>query len=145
MHGIFTDSEYEIIKDNLNAFKQNFGLPRIEREDANSGFYVFLDGSSVWTQYCYNLDYLNGWLIGCVQTAHNRVAFDPELFAQYISGGKEEHYALDHYEKEVKMIDGHVCYVYSDHTTEAGKKVSIYDTVDAKWLSLNKALKVDAF
>lgn len=28
--------------------------------------------SGLWTQYCYNIDYLNGWLYGAVQ-AINRI------------------------------------------------------------------------
>lgn len=26
--------------------------------------------SGSWTQYCYNIDYLNGWLYGAVQAAN---------------------------------------------------------------------------
>ena len=65
----FTKREMEIIEDNLGAFTANFGAPRIERGDIE-GFYVFTDNSDSWRQYCYNIDYLNGWLYGCVQTAH---------------------------------------------------------------------------
>lgn len=65
----FTKNEMEIIKDNLMSFIANFGKPRIERSDYGESFYVFTDDSDSWRQYCYNIDYLNGWLYGCVQTA----------------------------------------------------------------------------
>ena len=69
---ILQKSEMEIIKDNLVSFIANFGKPRIERGDDGKGFYVFTDNSDSWKQYCYNIDYLNGWLYGCVQTT-NRI------------------------------------------------------------------------
>ena len=67
---IFLKYEFETIKDNLCAFINNFGEPRITREDAGKGFYVFFpadsdDGS--WIQFCYDINYLNGWLYGVVQ------------------------------------------------------------------------------
>lgn len=64
----------EIIKDNLRAFVSNFGEVRIEDEPCSTGFYVYspADADS-YVQYCYNLDYLNGWLYGCVQAVHKRV------------------------------------------------------------------------
>lgn len=69
-----TKREKEIIKDNLRAFISNFGKVRIEREDYGSGFYVFSPAESIsWVQYCYNIDYLNGWLYGCVQGANKNV------------------------------------------------------------------------
>lgn len=65
-----TKKQSEIIKDNYRAFVHNFGEPRIERDDFNNGFYVFLPAdSSSWIQYCYSIDYLDGWLYGCVQGA----------------------------------------------------------------------------
>ncbi len=69
-----TKKQAEIIKDNLNAYKANFGYIRIEAADYSEGFYVFTDEQRVesgsWTQYCYNIDYLNGWLYGAVQAAN---------------------------------------------------------------------------
>lgn len=63
-----TTRQKEIIKDNLNAFKANFGNVRIEKEDAGRGFYVFFPAdSTTWIQFCYDIDYLNGWLYGVVQ------------------------------------------------------------------------------
>lgn len=71
----FTKNQYETIKDNYNAFVANFGTPRIERADYGGGFYVFLPAdANSWIQFCYNIDYLNGWLYGCVQ-AFNRAEF----------------------------------------------------------------------
>jgi hypothetical protein len=65
-----TDYEKLVIKDNLTAFKNNFGNVRIEKEDAGPGYYVFYPAdkdNTSWIQFCYNLDYLNGWLYGVVQ------------------------------------------------------------------------------
>lgn len=71
----FTKNQFETINDNYNAFVANFGTPRIERADYGGGFYVYLpDDSTTWIQFCYNIDYLNGWLYGCVQ-AFNRAEF----------------------------------------------------------------------
>ena len=66
----FTKNEMEIIKDNLMAFIANFGKPRIKRGDDGESFYIFTDDSDSWRQYCYDIDYLNGWLYGCVQAAN---------------------------------------------------------------------------
>ncbi len=74
-HEDMTKRQKEIIKDNLNAYIANFGYIAIEREECGKGFYVFTDeerkASGLWTQYCYNIDYLNGWLYGAVQAACN--------------------------------------------------------------------------
>lgn len=75
----FTKNEMEIIKDNLQAFIANFGKPRITRGDDGESFYVFTDGSDSWRQYCYNIDYLNGWLYGCVQAACGNPKRDEEI------------------------------------------------------------------
>ena len=65
---VFTKRELEIVNDNLQAFTHNFGEPRIEKEDYGKGFYVFYPKeSNSWIQFCYNIDYLNGWLYGVVQ------------------------------------------------------------------------------
>lgn len=66
----FTKRQEEIIKDNLDAFTANFGAPRIVKADYGSGFYVYYpaDNSySSYIQYCYDINYLNGWLYGVVQ------------------------------------------------------------------------------
>ena len=69
-----TKRQKEIIKDNLNAYIANFGYIAIEKDDYGKGFYVFISEerkkSGSWTQYCYNIDYLNGWLYGAVQAAN---------------------------------------------------------------------------
>lgn len=68
-----TTKQKEIIKDNLNAFLANFDYIRIEKEDYGKGFYVFTkENDTSWTQYCYNIDYLNGWLYGAVQAKNKR-------------------------------------------------------------------------
>ena len=63
----------ECIKDNLNAFISNFGDVRIEKEEYGKGYYVYYPvNADTWIQYCYNKDYLNGWLYGCVQAANRK-------------------------------------------------------------------------
>lgn len=63
-----TGKQRETIADNLRAFIHNFGEVRIEKEDYGKGFYVFYPANAdSWTQFCYNIDYLNGWLYGAVQ------------------------------------------------------------------------------
>lgn len=77
-----TEKQKEIIADNLRAYKVNFGYIKIEKEDYGKGFYVFISEEKAkqgsWTQYCYNIDYLNGWLYGCVQGAMGCVKFTEE-------------------------------------------------------------------
>ena len=69
-----TARQMEIIADNLRAYKNNFEYISIEKEDYGRGFYVFTSeerkAQGSWTQYCYNIDYLNGWLYGCVQAVN---------------------------------------------------------------------------
>lgn len=68
-----TQRQKDIIRDNYNAFVANFGEPRIEKEDYGKGFYVYLPAdATTFIQYCYNLDYLNGWLYGAVQAANRK-------------------------------------------------------------------------
>lgn len=66
-----TKRQMEIINDNLRAYKNNFDYIEIVKEDYGKGFYVFTSKEGKeqgsWTQYCYNIDYLNGWLYGAVQ------------------------------------------------------------------------------
>lgn len=68
-----TKREKEIIKDNLRAFVNNFGTVRIEKV-AGYGFYVYMNGAEEgnYIQFCYNIDYLNGWLYGAVQAVNRR-------------------------------------------------------------------------
>jgi hypothetical protein len=65
-----SEKQKEIIKDNLRAFIANFGEVRIEKEDYGKGFYVFSPADSEsYIQFCYDINYLNGWLYGCIQGA----------------------------------------------------------------------------
>ena len=70
-----TAREKEIIKDNLKAYQANFDYICIIKADFGGGFYVYTSKerkeSGSYTQFCYNIDYLNGWLYGCVQVANN--------------------------------------------------------------------------
>lgn len=69
-----TKRQKEIINDNLNAYVANFGDVRIEKEDYGKGFFVFSPADiDSYVQYCYNIDYLNGWLYGAVQAANGRM------------------------------------------------------------------------
>lgn len=77
----------ELIADNLRAFVNNFGEIRITKEDYGKGFYVYYPANSEegnYIQYCYDIDYLNGWLYGVVQGAV-RGEFKP-----YRTGGIKE-------------------------------------------------------
>lgn len=69
-----TSIEKEIIKDNLRAYKNNFGYIEIVKENYGKGFYVFTSlerlSEGNYTQFCYNIHYLNGWLYGAVQAAN---------------------------------------------------------------------------
>lgn len=66
-----TAKQNELIKDNLRAYINNFGYIKIDKADYGSGFYVYTDEQRAttggYTQFCYNIDYLNGWLYGAVQ------------------------------------------------------------------------------
>ena len=62
-----TERERNLIKSNLKAFVYNFGSVRIEKENCGKGFYVFYpEDSDSYIQYCYSIEYLDGWLYGCV-------------------------------------------------------------------------------
>lgn len=66
-----TAKQNELVKDNLRAYINNFGCIKIEQADYGSGFYVYTDeqraATESYTQFCYNIDYLNRWLYGAVQ------------------------------------------------------------------------------
>ena len=66
--GGMTEREKNLIKSNLKPFVHNFGPVRIEKENCGKGFYVFYPADSdSYIQYCYSIEYLDGWLYGCVQ------------------------------------------------------------------------------
>ena len=68
-----TKRQQETIKDNLTAYIANFGYIKIEKGDY-SGFYIYADKQQAdqgyWTEYCENIDYVNGWLYGAVQAVN---------------------------------------------------------------------------
>lgn len=75
-----TAKQKEIIKDNLRAFTANFGEVRIEDADYGGGFYVFYPTESEsWIQYCYSIEFLDGWLYGIVQGAVRGEFKNPKL------------------------------------------------------------------
>ena len=108
----FIKREMEIVKDNLQAYIANFGKPRIERGDDGKSFYVFTDDSSSWRQYCYNIDYLNGWLYGCVKTVNGNPKPDKEMREMCNEAGWRERYAILYGAKVVKNIKGTTCHVF---------------------------------
>lgn len=63
-----TKRQYEIIEKNLHAFLVNFGPVRIESYDGRSfNLYYPADApEGEYIQHCYDIDYLNGFLYGCV-------------------------------------------------------------------------------
>lgn len=68
-----TNRQKEIIADNLRAFVHNFGEVRIEKESYGKGFFVYYPANSdSYIQYCYDINYLNGWLYGVVQGVNRR-------------------------------------------------------------------------
>lgn len=63
-----TKKQMELIKDNLQAFENNFQEVAIIKEISGKGFYVYQDEKlDNYIQYCYDIHYLNGWLYGAVQ------------------------------------------------------------------------------
>ena len=67
---VLTKKEREIIKDNLSAFIVNFGVPRLVRADYGRGLFVFMGDSDSAIHFCYDINYLNGWLYGAVQAVN---------------------------------------------------------------------------
>jgi hypothetical protein len=67
-----TKGQQKYIQDNYNAYIRNFEEPVIIPDDAGRSFYVYRNSEEYtnslgYVQYCYNIDYLNGWLYGAVQ------------------------------------------------------------------------------
>ena len=82
LQAVLTKKELEEVKNNLNSFIVNFGVPRIKRADYGRGLYVYMGESDSYIQYCHNISYFDGWLYGAVQAA-NRAEFK-------MRGGKNE-------------------------------------------------------
>lgn len=72
---VLTKKEREIIKDNLNAFIVNFGVPRFVRADYGRGLFVYMRDSESSIHFAYDINYLNGWLYGAVQAANRTKDF----------------------------------------------------------------------
>lgn len=79
---VFTRAQMEKIRDNLRAYLANFGYLKITKADYGAGFYIYTDEqraeTGAYTQYCYNLDYLNGWLYGAVQAVNGIMKHLPD-------------------------------------------------------------------
>lgn len=71
---MISKKQKEIINDNLRAYESHFKPLCIKKEDFGKGFYVFEVGNESYIQYCYNIDYLNGWLYGAVQSKCKRMS-----------------------------------------------------------------------
>lgn len=69
---VLTKKEFETVRDNLNAFIANFGVPRVVRADYGRGLYVYMGDSGQYIQYCDNINYFDGWLCGAVQAANRK-------------------------------------------------------------------------
>lgn len=69
---VLTKKEMETVKDNLNAFIANFGVPRVVRADYGRGLFVYMGGSDSAIHFCYDINYFNGWLYGAVQAANRK-------------------------------------------------------------------------
>ena len=73
---VFTEEELETVRDNLRAYVNNFDYLTITTDGLGS-FNVYTSkeryeaGST--TQFCYNIDYLNGWLYGAVQAVNKQM------------------------------------------------------------------------
>ena len=133
----FTKSEMEKVEDNLMSYISNFGKPRIKRSDDGNGFYVFSDNSDSWRQFCYNIDYLNGWLYGCVQAIHGNPRRNEEFYYMMMDGGYRERFAVLYGTIEVKVIRTHKCYVftYSSDIEYQDANGATYDTVTNTWIN----------
>ena len=69
---VLTKKEMETVKDNLNAFIANFGVPRVVRADYGRGLFVYMGDSDSAIHFCYDINYFNGWLYGAVQAANRK-------------------------------------------------------------------------
>lgn len=130
-------TEKEIIQDNMQAFIANFGYLRIERDEMGNGFYVFTDNINTYRQYCYNIDYLNGWLYGCVQAANGNPKIDVEMRKMCDSAGYRERYAIMNGKRETKILNGHKCYVFTYSTNDEYQDANgaTYDVVTKSWIN----------
>lgn len=72
---VLTKKERETIKDNLNAFIVNFGVPRLVRADYGRGLFVYMGDSENSIHFAYDINYLNGWLYGAVQAVNRTREF----------------------------------------------------------------------
>ena len=72
---VLTKKERETIKDNINAFIVNFGVPRLVRADYGRGLFVYMGDSDSAVHFCYDINYLNGWLYGAVQAVNRTKEF----------------------------------------------------------------------
>lgn len=133
----FTKREWKKVEDNLTSYIANFGKPRIERDDYGKGFYVFTDDSGTYRQYCYNIDYLNGWLYGCVQARYGNPKRNEEFYYMMTDGDYRERFAVVHGEIEIKTIRGHKCYVFTYGTDVEYQDANgaTYDPVTCEWIN----------
>lgn len=83
--------QIELIKKNAEAFEYWFPELTIVASLQDKGFYVYLAGREEYVQYCYNIDYLNGWLYGAVQRECGQVNVTPERRLELDSRKKMTH------------------------------------------------------
>ena len=70
-----TEMQQKKLRANYKAFVANFGEPRIQKNPCRSGSLLVYwpADAEQHIQYCENIDYLNGWLYGCVQARNKLV------------------------------------------------------------------------
>lgn len=67
-----SDADYVCLYDNLKAFYMNFGPVYLRSTD--SGIEIYVNGhTDTYEDFAYNVDYLNGWLYGCVKVNNKRI------------------------------------------------------------------------
>lgn len=78
-----TNKQIAKIKKNLKAFQSNFPNVKILYDSITKGFFVFVDESHLkknnYIQFCYSLDYLNGYLYGVIQGVFRGLEFTGSL------------------------------------------------------------------
>lgn len=67
-----SDEDYNLLYNNLRAFCMNFG--KIRLRTVESGIEIYVNGNmNTYEDFAYNVDYLNGWLYGCVKVNNKRI------------------------------------------------------------------------
>lgn len=81
MNNLINGKDLKVIEDNLRAYNNNFDELVIVNSDFGKGYYVYRNKEDYingynYVQYCYSIDYLDGWLYGAVQAINNMLPVD---------------------------------------------------------------------